>query len=357
MPMLALMRLMSTRGGQLARFVALLCLGLQVASCQSQSNSEATPPPPPVGHYEGSITVAGQPEVRAALDIRHPSPGHYEAELSVPTTGTLSFVSDTIVFRNNQLQFTRPARPSQVLTLTQEGDFWRGSLMLDSTKAEAILLKRGAPTPSTYRVEELPQDNGSAWLFSPSDTGTPGAALLLLPDAATAPAAALWADALAREGLIVLVLPATDSAAPPAEAPRLQAALRLLRSTPGADTASIGVWATGGRASAVAQVLAAPDGPRTAFVIAQNAALDPTGRDAFRALKKRKLPVLGLFGGAAFNQQAATLRNALGGRRGATVRTYRTTGPDLLIPDGLSPRFGPGLPNEVVEWLRGATAQ
>ncbi|MFC7666936.1 hypothetical protein ACFQT0_05515 [Hymenobacter humi] len=340
------------RSRLLGGLLALLSLGMPLAGCQSQGDQEAAAVPPPVGHYEGSITVAGQPELRAALDIRHPSPGHYEAELTVPTAGTLSFVADTILFSNNRLRLARPARPSQVLTLTQDGDFWRGSLALDSAKGETILLKRGMPTPSTYRVEQVPQGTGAAWLFSPSDTSTPGAALALLPDTETAPAAALWADALAREGVIVLVLPAADSATAAAEAPRLQTALSLLRSTAGADTATIGAWASGARAAALAQVLANPGGPRVAFFMSQNADIDPASRAAFRELRKRKLPLLGLYGGAAANQRAAALRNALGGRRGALVRAYRTAGPDLLVPDGLSPRFGPGLPNEVVEWLR-----
>jgi hypothetical protein len=310
-----------------------------------------------VGHYEGSITLAGQPEIRASLDIRHPSPGHYEAELTVPTVSTLSFVSDTILFSNKQLRLNRPARAGQVLTLTQEGDFWRGSLALDSTTAETILLKRGDPTPSTYRVEEVPQTGGAAWLFSPSDTSTAGAAIMLLPEAETAPAAALWADALAREGLIVLVMPAADSATAAAETPRLQAGLRLLRSTPGADTASVGAWASGARALAVAQALASPDRPRLAFFMAQNAEVSAADRPLFRELNKYKLPLLGLYSGANSARQASALRNALGGSRRATVRTYRAAGPDLLVPGGPSPRFAAGLPGEIVEWLRGATAE
>ena len=350
--MLALMRLLPTRNHPAGWLLGLLGLGILLANCQSQPGQDAASPPP-VGHYEGSITVAGQPEMRAALDIRHPSPGHYEAELTVPTTSTLSFVADTIVFSNNQLRLTRPARPTQVLTLTLDGDFWRGSLALDSTKAETILLKRGMPTPSTYRVEELAQDAGSAWLFSPSDTGTPGAALALLPDTETAPAAVLWADALAREGIIVLLLPAVDSTSAPLETPRLQMALNLLRATPGADTTSIGVWAAGTRATALAEILTAPDGPRAAFVIAQNVSVGPGTRTAFRELKKQKIPLLALYGGDNATQRAAPMRNAIGGRRGAQVRTYRGTGPDLLLPAALGSRFGPGLPNEVVEWLRG----
>ncbi|WP_210519958.1 hypothetical protein [Hymenobacter terricola] len=353
--MLALMRPMIDRNcfKSWALGLTAFSLGLALPACQPQQELAQAAATPPVGHYEGSISAGGQPELRAALDIRHPSPGHYEAEFTVPTAGALSFVADTIFFSNNQLRLTRPARPGQVLTLTLDGDFWRGSLALDSTKIPVLLVKRGAPTPSAYRVEEVPQAAGSAWLFAPADTSTPGAALALLPDAETAPTAALWADALAREGLIVLLLPAADSATAPAEAPRLQTALRLLHSTAGADTANIGAWAAGLRAGALAQLLAGAGGPRVAFVIAQNAEVDPAARTAFQALQKRKLPILGLYGGAGGLQRAAGLRNALGRRGSNMVRTYRTTGADLLVPAGLSPRFGPGLPADVVEWLQG----
>ena len=333
---------------------SLMLLGLLAAlsACQTQ-HDQAADTVPPVGHYEGSLTAAGQPAMRAALDIRHPSPGHYEAELTVPTAGTLSFVADTILFSGNQLRITRPARPGQVLALTLDGDFWRGTLALDSTKMSTLLVKRGTPTPSTYRVEEVPQANGSAWLFAPADAGTPGAALALLPTAETAPTAALWADALVREGVIVLLLPTADSATTGTEALRLQAAFRLLRGTAGADTANIGAWATGRRAGTLAQVLAGAGAPRVAFVIAQNAEFDLMGRDAFRVLAKRKLSLLGLYSGGTAAQRAAALRNAANGRRGAAVRTYRTAGADLLIPGGASPRLAPGLPGDVMEWLRG----
>ena len=328
-----------------------LCLGTLLAACQPKHDQTAEATTPPVGHYEGSFSSVGQPEARATLDIRHPSPGHYEAELTAP--GTLSFVADTIIFSNNQLRLSRPARPGQTLALTLDGDFWRGTLTLDSTKATTILVKRGVPTPSTYRAEEVPQATGSAWLFAPADTGTPGAALALLPDAETAPTAALWADALAREGIIVLLLPAADSATAAAEAPRLQTALRLLRGTAGADTANVGVWAAGRRAAAVAQMLAGSTGPRLAFLIAQNADYDAAGRDAFRELARRKTPLLGLYGGPAAARRAAALRQATGGRRGTTVRQYSTPGLDLLLSGPMSPRFAPGLPTDVVEWLQG----
>jgi hypothetical protein len=151
----------------------------------------------------------------------------------------------------------------------------------------------------------------------------------------------------------VLLLPATDSASAPAEAPRLAAALRLLRGTPGADTANVGAWAVGPRATALVQVLSGPNNLRTTFFIAQNAELDPAGRASFRELRNRKIPLLGLYGGTGAAQRAAALRNALGGWRGANIRAYRAAGANLLVPGSLSPSFGPGLPNEVVEWLRG----
>ena len=328
-----------------------LCVGALLTACQPRHDQTAEASTPPVGHYEGSFSTAGQPEARATLDIRHPSPGNYEAELTAP--GTLSFVADTIIFSNNQLRLTRPARSGQTLTLTLDGDFWRGTLMLDSTKFTTILVKRGVPTPSTYRAEEVPQTTGSAWLFAPADTGTPGAALALLPDAETAPTAALWADALAREGVIVLLLPAADSATAATETPRLQAALRLLHGTAGADTANVGVWAMGQRAAAAAQVLAGAPSPRLAFLIAQNADFDAAGRDAFRELARRKLPLLGLYGGPTAVRRAAALRQAIGSRRGAMVRRYPSPGLDLLLPGSMGPRFAPGLPTDVVEWLQG----
>ncbi|GAA4044679.1 hypothetical protein GCM10022409_33430 [Hymenobacter glaciei] len=302
---------------------------------------------PPVGHYQGSIGVTGSPQLRAALDIRHPSAGHYDAELTVPGAPALSFVADTLLLTANQLRLVRPARLSQTLTLTLDGDFWRGSLALDSTSVPLILLKRGVPDPSSYSVAAVPQEvGGQSWLFAPTDTSTPGAALALLPDAATAPTAALWADALARAGIIVLLLPPADSATNANEAPRLLAALQLLRATPGADTASLGAWAVGPRAVALAAA-----NPRLAFLIVQNAVVDAASRSAFRELRNRKMPVLGLYGGTDATVRAAQLRAAVGSRRGIVVRSYRATGPALLTGEGLNVQFGPGLPGDVVQWV------
>ena len=342
--------LRSHSGRHVRRFtgLALGALGL-LGACQSRQAPADAPARPPVGHYQGGLTPAGQPELRAALDIRPPRPGHYEAELSVPGAPALSFVADTILMAGQQLRLVRPARPGQTLTLTLDGDFWRGTLAVDSTRVPLILLRRGVPDPSTYRVQAVPQVGGPAWLFAPTDTDTPGAALALLPDAATAPTAALWADALAREGIIVLLLPPADSASASQEIPLLQSALQRLRATAGADTGSVGVWATGARATVLLPALAAAGSPHVAFFVAQNAALDAPARAAVRG---RKLPLLGLYGGTAAAPAAAKLRAALAGRRGSVVHSYRGAGPDLLTPAALGPKFGPGLPAEVVAWLR-----
>ena len=341
MPILARLRLFFGRNSGPALLLALLSL----PACQPQRPPANTAATPPVGHYQGSIGATGGPQLRATLDIRHPSEGHYDAELTVPGAPVLSFVADTLLLAGNQLRLVRPARPGQTLTLTLDGDFWRGTMAIDSTTVPLILLKRGVPDPSSYRVALLPVAGAPSWLFAPTDTATPGAALALLPDAATAPAAALWADALARAGIIVLLLPpAADSAT---ELPRLQAALRQLRATPGADTASIGAWAAGNRAAVLAT-----SGPRLAFFIAQNAVVDAAARPAFRELRNRKVPVLGLFGGPDATRQAAQLRAALGSRRGNLVRSYKATGPALLNGEGPNVQFGTGLPGEVVEWVR-----
>lgn len=299
-----------------------------------------------MGHYVGTVQLTGQPAQPAALELRHPAPGHYTAELA--GAPALRFVADTVAYQNGRLLLVRPGRPGETLDLVLDGDFWRGTLRLDSVPATVLLVRRGPPAPTVYRVEEVPQAQGPAWLYAPADVGTPGPALALLPDAATAPAGALWADALAREGLTVLLLPAADSASPATAGPLLRAARRVLRNTAGTDTANLGTWAAGPRADAVARALAAPGGPPTAFFIIQNAPVAAESRAAYRELARRKLPVLGLCGGPGAAVAAAGLRGAL---RGQPVRGYRAAGPDLLVPGPFGRTFAPGLPGEVVQWV------
>lgn len=262
-----------------------------LAACQAQPEAAAgqvRAAQPPTGHFTGSLGAAGQPELRAALEVRHPRPGHYDAELLVAAEPSLSFVADTLDFSANTLRLSRPGRPGETLTLQQQGDFWRGTLAVDSVSYTTLLVRRGSPEPAVYRVrrDEVAGSSGAALLFSPADESLPGAALAVFPTPTTAANAPAWADALARNGYTVLLLPAADTL--PAVA--LAAALTSLRRTPGVDTARIGAWAAGPRAAQLAALLVAPTRPRPypAFVVAQAApAPDAAARAAWRTLGQR----------------------------------------------------------------------
>lgn len=311
-----------------------------LAACQSQPDARATlasAAHPPVGHFTGTLEVPGQPALRAALEIRHPRPGHYNAELLVATEPSLSFVADTLDFKQNTLHVQRPGRPGETLTVQQQGDFWRGTLTVDSVAYPTLLLRRGPPEPTVYRVQrdEVAGPNGTALLFSPADESLLGAALALFPTPSSATSAPTWADALARQGYTVLLLPAADSLPPLA----LTAALTYLRRTPGVDTARIGAWATGSRATQLAALLTQPDTAvaQPSFVIAQEApAPDAASRRTWHTLGQGGR-VLGVYESTDPTTASAanSLRVALGGRRGHVVRGQGKT-----------------LITNVVDWLR-----
>ncbi len=318
-----------------------LVLLAMLVACQPQPEAQAShegAAHPATGHFAGTLAVPGHPALRAALEVRHPRPGHYDAELLVAAEPSLSFVADTFSFANNTLHLQRPGQPGETLTLLQQGDFWRGTLAVDSVAYPTLLLRRGPPEPAVYRVrrDEVAGPSGEALLFSPADESLPGAALALFPTPLAAANATGWADALARQGYTVLLLPAADSLPPLA----LTAALAYLRRTPGVDTARVGTWAVGPRATQLATLLAAPatPGPRPAFVVAQGApAPTPATRQAWRTLGQHG-PVLGVYeiNGPATTSATNSLRAALGGRRGRVVRAQ-----------------GPALATSVIDWLRG----
>jgi hypothetical protein len=317
-------------------------LGLLVllAACQAQPETQTTlvsPTHPPTGHFTGSLEVPGQPALRAALEIRHPRPGHYNAELLVGTEPSLSFVADTLDFKQNTLHLQRPGRPGETLTIQQQGDFWRGMLTVDSVDYPTLLLRRGPAEPTVYRVrrDEVAGPSGTALLFSPADETMLGGALALFPTPLSATNAPSWADALARQGYTVLLLPAADTL--PAQA--LKAALTYLRRTPGVDTARVGAWAAGSRATQLATLLTQPDvpTPQPAFIVAQEApAPDAASRRTWRTLGQGGR-VLGVYEAtdAATVSAANGLRVALGGRRAQVVRGQGKT-----------------LITNVVDWLR-----
>ncbi len=250
-------------------WLAALALLAGLAACQPRTGpaEEATPLPPPTGHYAGGLQLPGRPELRAALDVRHPRPGHYEAELTLPRQPALSFVADTLTYRQDTLRLARPGRPNQTLTLGRQGDFWRGTLALDSARYPLLLVRRGPPAPAAYRVRRdgLAGAGGPVLLFSPADESQPGPALAFIPTPLTAAQAPAWADALARQGLTVLLLPPTDTL----NGLALRRALALLRRTPGVDSARVGAWLAGPRATGPL--------PRTAFAVLLDAPTPPVG--------------------------------------------------------------------------------
>ena len=318
--------LLKNCGGPLSLLAAL-------AACQSPPESAGSQAPaahPPVGHFAGTLTAAGRPELRAALEVRHPRPGHYDAELVVDGAPSLNFVADTLAFAAGRLLVKRPGLATQTLALTQQGDFWRGTLTVDSTSYPALLVRRGPPTPAIYRVrpDEVPGSPGQALLFSPADESLAGAALAVFPTAATASTSPAWADALARQGFTVLLLPAADTL----DAHALTAALGYLRRTPGVDTARVGTWAAGHRAELLAALLATPAAlpAAPAFVVAQGAPLPSASmRGTWRTLGQRT-QVLGLYEAtdATTTRAASGLQAALGGRR---ARIVRGSGPEAII--------------------------
>ena len=276
-------------------FSALRLLGggllVALAACQAQPEgaaSQAAGAPLVAGHFAGTLQVAGRPSLRAALELRHPRPGHYDAELVVSTEPGLSFVADTLDFEDDKLHVERPGQPGETLTLTRQGDFWRGTLAVDSVSYPLLLVRRGPPEPAVYRVRraDVPGSGSPALLFSPADETLPGTALALFPTPLTAAKAPGWADALARQGHAVLLLPAADTLTPTA----LTAALALLRRTPGVDTARVGAWVSGAPAHRLPQLLAAAAGARPAFLVVYNApalTLAPAARRSWRALARR----------------------------------------------------------------------
>ncbi len=302
-----------------------LSLLASLTACQPQSDAERSKgavAPPPLGHFVGTLAAAGRPDLRAAFEVRHPRPGHYDAELVVDAVPGLSFVADTLSFAASTMRLQRPGQPGETLTLQQQGDFWRGTLTVDSTNYTALLVRRGPPEPAVYRVrrDEVAGPPGTALLFSPADESLPGAGLAMFPTAATAGISPARADALARQGFTVLLLPAADTL----DAPALGAALAYLRRTPGVDTARVGAWAAGHRAELLATLLTAPNALHSppAFVVAQGVPLPTaTMRGTWHTLGQHT-QVLGLYEAtdAAATRAANGLQAALGGRRARLVR-------------------------------------
>lgn len=132
----------------------LLLLSWLWTGCSSNTDKTVQTVPLGTGHFEGNV-VLGEGAVKPfklMLELRYPRVGHYEAEVLAPEQPSLNFVTDTITYQGATLSLIRPGRPSQRLTLTRQGDFWRGTLALDSAEVPVLLLRRGDPEPATYRI-------------------------------------------------------------------------------------------------------------------------------------------------------------------------------------------------------------
>lgn len=327
------LRRLLCRASRLPCLLVGLLTGL--AACQNQAGSDvaagSTPSAPPTGHFVGALQVPGQPELRALLEVRHPRPGHYDAELVLPQQPALSFVADTLVFAGDTLRLGRPGQPGEALTLGRQGDFWRGTLLLDSVRYPLLLLRRGEPEPAVYRVrrDEVAGTSGLALLFSPADESLPGLALALFPTPGTAPAAPAWADALARQGHTVLLLPPADTLA----APTLANALALLRRTPGVDTARVGAWVSGRPAGLLPLLLTENTASRPSFVVVQAMPAPPLAtRHAWQTLAQRGR-LLAIYEADQPKPEVAQARALLGRQR---VRQA----------------VGTSLQKQVIDWLR-----
>ncbi|QKG58543.1 hypothetical protein GKZ68_19040 [Hymenobacter sp. BRD128] len=254
--------------------------------------------------------MAGQPELRAMLEVRHPRPGHYEAELVLPQQPAFSFVADSLSFAHDTLRLARPGRAGETLALGHQGNFWRGTLTLDSVRYPLLLVRRGDPEPAVYRVrrDEVAGTTGPALLFSPADESLPGLGLAFFTTPGTALAAPSWADALARQGHTVLLLPPADTLT----APALANALALLRRTAGVDTARVGAWVSGRPAASLPLLLAENTASRPAFVVVQALpALPPATRAGWHTLAQHRR-LLALYGASQPKADAAQARALLG---------------------------------------------
>ena len=227
---------------------------------------------------------------------------------------------------------------------------------LDSTPGcQALLVKRGPPTPSTYRVEELPQDQGSAWLFAPADTSTPGAGA--------------GAAARCRHGR---PRPRCGPMPWPAKALLCWCCQRPIPSRPPAETPAPASgpgpaahhgrgrhgqhWRVGRRAAGrhAGRSCWPARTARGRFLHCAERGGRPQRRGRpSGSCGSRKLPHSGpVWGPARRHRRPAAAQCAGRAARRHGAHLPRQPAPTCWCPAALSPRFGPGLPDEVVEWLR-----
>ena len=335
--------------------------------------------PLPAGHYEGPVTYQGT-DLRVTLDVREPRPGQLQADLHFPDVAGISFPVAKLRYKEPQLYFEQePGQPGNVtVSAIREGDFLRGLFTWDTIQTEFVWARRGQAAPRPYREQSarLPEMGGAgrpgafARFLIPQDTALRYPAVALLPDAATAGAAATRADLLARHGFVVLLVPPPTSPNTPDSVliQRTNVALQTCRAEGSVDSSRIGVWVRGRQAQAVA-IGAAEARPVVAFVILEGVPV-ASSADAkpFQQLARQRIPMLGLYGTADTTVQAAEsarrLRAAISFQRRNAVRVYPKANRNLTIAGVTTaqgqwqwPQPAPGYADELLTWLRQQTVK
>jgi len=329
------------------------------------SSGERSAGPLLTGHYEGPVTYQGT-ELRAVLDLREVGNGQLEGDLRFPENPGLGFSTGSLRYNAPLLRFERQTGTPDniVVEAIREGDFWRGTLSLDSAQAELLLVRRGKAEPRPYGTQPLliryGAQNMRSTLRIPDDTLRKHPALVLVPDSATD--LSQTADLLTRNGFATLITQAAPTMPDSAAGQMAQAALATLRATPGVDTLHVGVWVVGEQAP-LALSLATQGKSKPVFVVAQAV---PVGSAAtqqpFRALARERVPTLALYGGndTTLNTRESTqrLRSALRGR-GSAVKLYANANRNLMLPSGTHAdgkwewrRPANGYVEDLLAWLR-----
>ncbi|WP_156126430.1 alpha/beta hydrolase family protein [Hymenobacter sp. DG25B] len=347
------------------RALAVGCLLL--TACSGKSGKPALPLP--TGHFEGPVTIQGT-ELRAALDLREVAPGKLQAELSFPAVPGMEVPLNEVHYTEPQLHFEQQGGfPGHVtVNAIREGDFLRGSFLLDSLRAEFVWVRRGPAAPRQYQEQAVRLQAGNqrqiATLYLPEDTVARHPVMVVLPDSVTSavgPARAAW---LARQGVASLLLaPAASKNAPTDSSARqwVEAAFSALRTTPTIDTARVALWVRG---TAATQVVKSVARPRPVGIILEAVPLASAAEaQAYKALSRQRIPTLALYAGADdavdARQSARRLRNAIGYGRGNAVQVYLKANAYFLLPGSTNtaglwswPYFAPGYVQDVEQWLQ-----
>ncbi|UOR05315.1 hypothetical protein MUN82_20580 [Hymenobacter aerilatus] len=353
--------------------VGLLSMVLLLSACSGQPEKASLPVL--TGHFEGPVTYQGT-DLRVVLDIRETTPGQLQADMHFPEIPGISFPVANLRYQEPQLHFEQqPGQPGSItVNAVREGDFLRGIFTWDTIQTQFVWVRRGQAAARPYREQSvrLPglAATSMASLLIPQDTAQRYPAVVLLPDQATAGAAATRADLLARHGFAVLLLPAvaTDSAtaADSLAYHTASAGLAACRTESSIDTARVGLWVRGANA-ALATRAALQAQPNCRFTVLEGVPVQTRAQAQPYQLLGRKMPVLGIYGAAdtTLNVQGSVryLRPALRGRA-STVRLYPKANRNLTVVGYTTaqgqwqwPQPAPNFVNDLLTWLRQQTVQ